>query len=418
MIACVNIVMLLVARNSLREREFALRLALGASRWPLFRQLLSETTILVIAGASLGWWFAVAATRLLTHWSELEISLAPDRTVRAFTLIISTLAAILFGLAPLRAAATAPVGLVLKSSGTNATASRGRMLSGKILIALQMGFCVMLLFGSSLLLRTLQNYRNVDLGMRAESVLAFGVHPLGSLAYAEKLAFYRQLTERLRTIPGVESITMAGNRPGSGWADNNDLTVDGRHYPWDGGKNLLRSNDAGPDFFETLGIPILAGRDIRDSDTQTAPHIAVVNRTFAERYLKGASPIGHTLGDPKRPITIVGVVRDSKYRAADEEKIAMAWYSYQQADAIDDLDIEVRIAGNATGNPTALLPTIRRAVREIDPNVPLDQPQVLSETFEESYRMPALFARLATLFGGLAALLVAIGLYGTLWLIG
>lgn len=173
-IACVNIVMLLVARNSLREREFALRLALGASRWPLFRQLLSETAILVIAGASLGWWFAVAATRLLTHWSELEISLAPDRTVLAFTLIISALAAILFGLAPLRAAATAPVGLVLKSSGTNATASRGRVLSGEILIALQIGFCVMLLFGSSLLLRTLQNYRNVDLGMRAESVLAFG----------------------------------------------------------------------------------------------------------------------------------------------------------------------------------------------------------------------------------------------------
>jgi predicted permease len=413
-IACVNIVMLLVARNSLREREFALRLALGANRWPLLRQLLSESAILVIAGASLGWWFAVAATRLLTHWSELEISLAPDQTVLVFTLIISTLAAILFGLAPLRAAATAPVGLVLKSSVTNATASRGRMLSGKILVALQIGFCVMLLYGSSLLLRTLENYRNVDLGMRAESVLAFGVHPLGSLAYAEKLAFYRQLTERLRAIPGVESITMAGNRPGSGWADNNDLTVDGRHYPWDGGKNLLRSNDAGPDFFETLGIPLLAGRDIRDSDTQTAPHVAVVNRTFAERYLKGTNPIGHTLGDPKHPITIVGVVRDSKYRAADEEKISMAWYSYQQADAIDDLDIEVQIAGNATGNPTALLPTIRRAVREIDPNVPLDKPQVLSETFAESYLMPALFARLATLFGGLAALLVAIGLYGTL----
>jgi predicted permease len=215
-IACVNIVMLLVARNSLREREFALRLALGANRWPLFRQLLSESAILVIAGASLGWWFAVAATRLLTHWSELEISLAPDQTVLVFTLIISTLAAILFGLAPLRAAATAPVGLVLKSSGTNATASRGRMLSGKILVALQIGFCVMLLFGASLLLRTLENYRNVDLGMRAESVLAFGVHPLGSLAYADKLAFYRQLTERLRAIPGVESITMAGNRPGSG----------------------------------------------------------------------------------------------------------------------------------------------------------------------------------------------------------
>jgi predicted lysophospholipase L1 biosynthesis ABC-type transport system permease subunit len=108
------------------------------------------------------------------------------------------------------------------------------------------------------------------------------------------------------------------------------------------------------------------------------------------------------------------VVRDSKYRATDEEQIPMAWYSYQQADTIDDLDIEVRAVGNAASSPTALLPAIRHAVREIDPNVPLDKPQVLSETFEESYLMPALFARLAALFGGLAALLVAIGLYGTL----
>lgn len=413
-IACVNIVMLVLARNAVREREFALRLALGTSRWPLFRQLLSESGILVVAGAALGWLFALQATRLLMHWSELEISLAPDRAVLLFTLALSALAAMLFGLAPLRAAATAPVSLVLRSSGTQMTASRGRMLSGKILLALQIGFCVVLLFGSALLLRTLENYRTVDLGMRAESVLAFGVHPLGSTTYAEKLAFYRQLAERLRGLPGVESLTMAGNRPGSGWADNNALTLDGRAYPFDNGKNLLRSNDAGPDFFTTLGIPILAGRDIRDSDTQTAQRVAVVNQTLVDRYLKGTTAIGHTLGDSKHPVTIVGVVRDSKYRAANEDKVAMAWYSYQQADAIDDLDIEIRVAANAAGNPMTLLPEIRRVVRQVDPNIPLDKPQVLSAAFEESYLMPALFARLAALFGGLAALLVAIGLYGTL----
>jgi hypothetical protein len=122
----------------------------------------------------------------------------------------------------------------------------------------------------------------------------------------------------------------------------------------------------------------------------------------------------NTLGGSKNPALIVGVVRDSKYRAAGEEKVAMAWYSYQQSDAIDDLDIEVRVAGSAAGNPMALLPAIRRVVREMDANIPLDKPQVLSEAFRESYLMPALFARLAALFGGLAALLVAIGLYGTL----
>jgi predicted permease len=203
---------------------------------------------------------------------------------------------------------------------------------------------------------------------------------------------------------------MAGQRPGTGWSDNNSLSIDGLAYPWDDGKNMLRSNDVGGDFFGTLGIPLLAGRDIRESDTQEAPRVAVVNQTLAERYLKGKSAVGHTLGDPKHPVMIVGVVRDSKYTTADEVKMPMAWYSYQQTDAIADLDIEIRVMGK----PTALLPEVHRVLREIDPNIPLDKPQLLSAAFEESYLMAALFARLAIFFGGLAALLVAIGLYGSL----
>ncbi len=409
-IACVNIVMLLVARNSTREREFALRLALGASRWPLFRQLLAESAILVTAGGLLGWFFAVEATRLLAIWSELEVSLAPDKPVLLFTLAISALSALLFGLAPLRAAAGAQIGLVLKSSGTQTTTTRNRMVTGKVLIAMQMAFCVVLLFASGLLLRTLRNYQNVDLGMRADRVLAFGVHPVGAHDYAQSLAFYTQLIERLRTLPGVQSVTVAGLRPGTGWSDNNIPTIDGRTYTWDSGKNALRSNDVGADFFATLGIPILDGRDIRDSDTQTAPGIVVVNQTFVERYLKGASPIGHTLGDPKYPRTIVGVVRNSKYSSTDEDPMPMAWYSYQQRDSIQSMDVEVR----AIGDPMALLPAVRRIVHDLDPSAPLYKPALLATGFEETYEMPALFARLAIFFGALAALLVAVGLYGTL----
>ena len=174
----------------------------------------------------------------------------------------------------------------------------------KVLIAMQMAFCVVLLFASGLLLRTLRNYQNVDLGMRADRVLAFGVHPVGAHDYAQSLAFYTQLTERLRTLPGVQSVTAAGLRPGTGWSDNNIPTIDGRTYTWDNGKNALRSNDVGADFFATLGIPILAGRDIRDSDTQSAPGIVVVNQTFVDRYLKRTSPIGHTLGDAKHAATL------------------------------------------------------------------------------------------------------------------
>jgi len=235
-IACVNIVMLLLARNSIRNREFALRLSLGARRLQLFGQLLSESAILVAAGGLLGVLFAYQATRLLGYWSELEVSLAPDSSVLAFTLGIAALSALVFGLAPLRAASTAPVGLVLNSAGSRATTGRAGVLSGKILIVAQMAFCVVLLFASGLLLRTLFNYRNVDLGMKAGQVLAVGVHPVGSLPYAEKLAFYNRLQENLRTLPGVQSVTAASERPGSGWSDNNVLVLDGRQYPWNDGK--------------------------------------------------------------------------------------------------------------------------------------------------------------------------------------
>ena len=409
-IACVNIVMLLVARNTVRAREFALRLSLGAGRAQIFRQLLAESLILVGAGGFLGVLFAYEATRLLGYWSELEVSLAPDTSVLAYTLIISSLAALVFGLAPLRAASNAPVALILKSAGTQTTSTRGSVLSGKILIVAQMAFCVVLLFASGLLLRTLWNYRNVDLGMKADQVLAVRVHPLGSPAYAEKLSFYRRLAQELRGFPRVQSVTLAEERPGSGWSDNNSLTLDGRAYPWDNGKNMLRSDDVGADFFSTLGIPVLAGRDIRESDSKSAQRIAVVNQTVADRYFNGASPIGHTIGDSKSPATIVGLVRDSKYSSTDEEKMPMAWYSYQQLDSIGNLDVEIRTSGDAQ----ALLPGLRQAVRKIDPNIPLGDPKVLSAAFEEGYLMPSLVARLAVFFGALAALLVAIGLYGTL----
>ncbi len=409
-IACVNIVMLLVARSSVREREFALRIALGAARGQLFWQLLTESVILVTVGSLLGWFFAVEATRLLGVWSELEVSLSPDRPVFLFTLAISGLSALLFGLAPLRTAGRAEVGLVLKSSGGQTTSTRERMLTGKVLVALQMAFCVVLLFASGLLLRSLRNYQNVDLGMRAERVLAVGVHPVGAPHYAQSLAFYTQLTERLRALPGVKSVTLAELRPGTGWSDNAPLTIDGYLYPWDNGRNMLRSNLVGPDFFATLGIPIVAGRDIRQSDTQTAQRVVVVNQTLVDRYLKGVFPIGHTVGDPKHVATIVGVARDSKYASSDEDAMPMIWGSYRQQHVIQNMDVEIQVSGD----PISLLPAVRRVVRDLDPNAPLTKPQLLQTGFEETYLMPALFARLAVFFGALAATLVAVGLYGTL----
>ena len=410
LIACVNLLMLLAARNAGRQREFAMRMALGAGRGPIFRQLITESVVLVGAGAALGWLFAVEATHWLGVWSGIEVSLAPDGTVLGFTLVVASVAAVVFGLAPLRAATGAPVLHAMRSGGTQTTESRNRVLTGKILIAAQMALCVALLFGAGLLIRTLRNYQTIDLGIQADKVLAFGAHPVGPANYAQMLAFYTQLTERVSRLPGVRSVTLAGNRPGSTWSDNNNLAIDGHVYPWDNGRNMLRSNDAGPDFFETLGIPIVAGRGITAADTQGATRVAVVNETLAKQYLQGRSPVGHTLGGPKDPLLIVGMVRDNKYASVDEEPMPMAWYSYQQSQSIGMMDVEVR----TSGDPLALLPGVRRIVRELDPNTPLQDPTVLQTEFAETYAMPALFARLGGFFGGLAALLVAVGLYGTL----
>jgi predicted permease len=410
LIACVNIAMLMAARNASREREFAMRLALGARRLPLFRQLLAESALLVGAGAVLGWFFAVEASKLLGNWALLQVSLEPDTTVLLFTLAVAAAVAVAFGLAPLRAAASAPVMLALKAGGAQTTESRSRVLTGKALIAGQMALCVALLFGAGLLVRTLRNYQDVNLGFQADRVLAFGAAPVGVTDRAEKLAFYQELTERVSRLPGVKGVTLAGNRPGSEWSDNNNLVLDGREIPWDNGQNMLRSNIVGPGFFPTLGIPILQGRGITAADTRGSMGVAVVNETLAKRYFKGESPLGHKLGDPKDPLTIVGVVQDSKYASADEEAMPMAWYCYLQDPSIGDLDVEVRVAGD----PMALLPEIRRIVRGIDPNTPVNDPMVLQAEFAEGYAMPALTARLAGFFGALAALLVAVGLYGTL----
>lgn len=409
-IACVNIAMLLAARNAVREREFSMRLALGAGRGPLFRQLLAESLLLVGVGAALGWLFAIEATKMLAVWSELEVSLAPDNLVMLFTLAITIVAALLFGFAPLHAASNAPVSIVFRSMGGRSSESRRHVLSGKILIAGQMALCVALLFGAGLLIRTLRNYQTVDLGMQADRVLTFGVHPVGAPNTAQKLAFYRQLIQRVSLLPGVGSVTASELRPGTGWSDSHDLTIDGYSFPWNNGENMLVTNTVGPKFFATLGIPLLAGRDFNAGDHQGTMGVAIVNETLVDRYLAGASPIGHTLGQGKGKVTIIGLVRDNKYSTADEKPMPMAWYCYQQDSNLDNLDVEVR----AAGDPMALLPAVRRIVREMDPNAPVQKPAVLAAQFEETYLMPALFARLSGFFGGLAALLVAMGLYGTL----
>jgi len=409
-IACGNVAMLLVARNSARQREFSLRMALGAGRVRLLRQLLTESLLLVTAGGALGWLFAITASSALAAWSQIEVPFSPDANVLFFALAISLGCALVFGLAPLRSAVAVPVGLAMKTSGATAYRSKSSSRASRFVVAAQMALCLVLLVGTGLLVRSLRNYETLPLGLRTDGLLVFGTSPVAAHTQSEKARFYQTLLERLRVVPGVESATLMEDRLGSGWSDNNVYAVDGVLPDGKFSDTGVRSNNVGPDYFHVLGIPILLGRDILDSDSATSPKVLVVNETFVKRFLSNRDPLGHLVGGDKLWFTIVGVAGDSKYTGVDEKPVPMAYFPYAQLPYLSDLQVEL----HTTGNPEALIPSVRTVLHDLDPNSPMQKPMTQRAQFDESFSQPRLFARLSMFFGVLAALLVATGLYGTL----
>ncbi|MGA7109966.1 MAG: ABC transporter permease [Terracidiphilus sp.] len=412
LIALSNVVMLLLARNASRQREFSVRLALGAGRKTLFRQLVTESVLLVSAGGALAWVFGEWATKALGAWARIESSLAPDQTVLLFTLGILVLAALLFGLAPLRIALSAGPTLALRTSAATSNADAGKTRTGRIIVAMQMALCLVLLVGACLLVRTLQNLKNTPLGFSTDGLVVFGVKP-NFHSVPEGIAFYRNLMERMRRLPGVQATTIMEERIGSGGSNNSNMLVDGKlPEVAAGGSRTVRSNVVGPDFFRTLGIPVMQGRDFSDSDTATSPRVAIINEEFAKRFLPNQNPLGHIVGPTGIDfrMTIVGVVRDHKYRSIVEAPIPMAWYMYAQIPVLGGMDVELRVQGD----PLAILPSAQKALQQIDPNLPLINPMTQRAQYDEGIAQQLLFARLAEFFGLLATVLVATGLYGTL----
>jgi predicted permease len=412
LIALTNVVMLLMARNAGRQREFSVRQALGAGRGELLRQLLAESSILVTAGGAMAWGFAEMATRLLGRWAQIESSLAPDRTVMLFTLGVLVFAALLFGLAPLRVALAGGAELALKTSAATSNTDAGKSRTGRIIVALQMALCVGLLVGGGLLIRTLRNLENTPLGMQVDGLVVFGVKS-NIQSVPAGVAFYVNLMNKLRALPGVESVTIMEERLGSWSSDNSDMMVDGKLPDVaNGSSRTVRSNVVGPDFFRTLGVPVLAGRDFADSDTATSPHVGIINEQFAQRFLPNQNPLGHTIGtdNGRYQMTVVGVVKDHKSRSIDEEPIPMAWYMYAQIPMTGAMHVEMRVHGE----PLEILPSARKAVQQMNPNLPLIRPMSQRAQFDTTISRQTLFARLAGFFGFLAVVLVATGLYGTL----
>jgi predicted permease len=412
LIALTNVAMLLMARNATRQREFSMKLALGAGRGDLLRQLLTESLLLVTGGGLLAWLFAVYATGALGAWAQIESSLAPDGSVLRFTVAVLAIAVVLFGAVPLRIALAAGPSLAIKTSAAVSGADTGKTRMGRIIVVLQMTVCVVLLVAAGLLIRTLRDLENTPLGFNTDGLAVFGVKPeIHSLEQGRE--FYRTLTAKLRQIPGVESVGVMMWRVGSWSSNNTAMLVDGilPDVP-SGGSRTVRINVVGPGFFSTLGVPVLAGRDFSDSDTASSLHVGIINEEFARRFLPGLNPLGHVIETERRgfPLTIVGVVKNHKYRSIDEAPIPMAWYEYAQIPVIGRMDVEMRVHGE----PLAILPAARKVVQQMNPDLPLIQPMTQRAQYDLTISSQVLFARLAGFFGLLAVALVAAGLYGSL----
>jgi len=412
-IACANVAMLLIARNQVRQREFSLRLAVGAGKGDLFSQLLTESLLLVVGGGILGWFLAGLGTRALAAWSGIDSSLQPDSMVLAFTIAVLLLAALLFGLAPLRSALSAAPGAMLKSSAHSTTSDRHKVRFGRLVVTIQMALCIVLIVAAGLLLRTLNNLKNIPVGMRLQGLVAFGVNPQGLTTQQQVIDFYRDLITRLRTLPGVESVTVVEQRPGTGWSDNELALVDG-NIPKGTGftSSPLRLNTVGPDFFHVMGVPVVVGRDLLESDTATSQKVAVVNQTFVEWYLPNQNPLGHHVGHAHGDRVIVGVAARNKYKSLNEKDIPMVWVPYTQMDefGVSSMHVEMHVNGDAL----AILPAAAKVLRDLNPNLAMVDPRTQREQFDETINNQRLFSRLSIFFGVLAGFLVAIGLYGTL----
>jgi predicted permease len=399
----------MAARNSARQREFSIRLAIGGSQSRLFRQLLAESLLLATAGAILGWFFAMAFTKVLAGWAGMEADLAPDRTVTLFTGAVMILIALLFGLAPLLTVRRVPVGLALKDSSATAFQEKTRSRSSRLIVVAQVALGLVLAISAGLLTRSLGNLERANLGLKTDGLLVFGLSPqLGTAKDEKKISFYTSVLNKLRAIPGVLSVTLMGNRIGSGWSNNTNTILDGKRA---GGEDIMRWNSVGADFFTTLGVPIREGRDFRDSDSLAAPKVAIVNETFVKRFLKARDAMGHLVSyTPQVAFTIVGVVADSKYTGVREDPIPMAYFPYPQVGLIGDMHVELRTAGS----PSSFLPEVRKAIASLAPDLALLQPMTQRAQFAASITQDVLVSRLSQFFSALAILLVASGLYGTL----
>jgi predicted permease len=417
LIACINVASLLLARGAAREREMALRVSLGAGRFRLLRQVLTESVLLSAAGSLLGMVLAYFGTsvlaRIITSGPRpIEFQARPEAPVLLFTAGAGLLTGLLFGLAPaLRASSSAPVSS-LRAAGSSP--ERFRRLFGKTLVVTQVALSVVLLSAAGLFVRYLSSLENLDLGFRRDHVLLVTLDAAHSGYSGERLSrAYQELLRRLEEIPGVRSATLSAVTPISGAGAARNVIVEG-YQAQPGEIRLIPENWVAPKYFETLGTPILAGRDFSSRD-QGGPPVAIINQLMARYYFRDRSPLGmhvsfdHNGDGDHRTYEIVGVVGDAKYQEIREKTWRTIYLNAFQADRVGS-----QFSLRTSASPAAVIPAVRRTVGESLKTVPVLRVTTLSDQVDASIVPERLIALLSGMFGALGSVLAAIGLYGLL----
>ena len=417
LIACANVANLLIARGFMRQRELAVRLSLGASRRRLVRQLLVESLVLSFAGGIAGTGLAIVLTRVLlsmapTDGQPLLINAHPDVRILTFTLGLTFLTGLVFGLLPALRASRPDPWTTLKDTVGSIAGTGGSLFLRKGLVTAQVALSFLLLFGAGLFVRSLQNLQTTDPGVALDNLVTFQLSPALS-GYDEPRAvqFYQDLLERLRSAPGVKSAALAAVPILSGNEWDSSTSVEG-HNPADGEDMQAFMNALSPGYFETMKIPILEGRDFRQSDVKDESRVAIVNRRFAEHFFKGRSAVGKRLGRGTGPkvkldVEIIGVVADSLYEGPREgvrrQVFVPNWGRNSAA-------FYVR---TATGSSSAYS-LIRNEVKQLNSSMPVYEMKTLEAQLDQTLLTDRLIALLSAGFGLLATLLASIGLYGVM----
>jgi len=418
LIACANVANLLLARATVRQREMAVRLALGAGRGRIVRQLITESLLLSGLGAALGaalatWGSRVLVTLLSRGDEVVSLDLGVDLRILLFTIGVAMFTGLLFGLAPAWRAGRVSPQAAMKAQGRGVTEGHSRLTAGKMLVTLQVALSLVLIVGAGLLLGSWRRLAAVDPGFRGDRVILVNADIRGASApTAQRLGIHEAILNKLRSIPGVRSASASQITPLSGVTWNELLKVDG-FTPKTENDALAWANAVSDGYFATLGIPLLAGRDFDARDSRAAPRVAIVDESLAKRFFGTPAAVGRRFqkeeGKGWGPaIEIVGVVGDTKYRSLRDSAQPIMYFPRSQESAeAQYVAFELRVAGSAP----SVIPSVVQAIASVHPRITLDF-RMLDRQLAESLTLARSVASLSGFFGALAVLLATIGLYG------